>query len=272
MRRTLTAYVFLAPSLLIIGVFTVWPLIKAAGYIGDYLAVLTDADFLRAVGNTALYSVLATPVTVAGALGLALLLHGTFVGRTFFRAAIFVPAVVSMGVVAIAWAFLLDQNIGLITHWLHQLGISTGLGLRDPDLALGYLAVVHVWRNVGFFAVMYLAGLNTIPRTYYESVQLDGANAWQRFRYVTWPLLSNTTAFVCILAVIAAVQAFDHIYVMTRGGPLQSTETLVYLLYDKAFIELELGYASTVGWVLLIVVFGLSLLQNTYFSRRVVTY
>ncbi|MBB5959752.1 ABC-type sugar transport system permease subunit [Saccharothrix tamanrassetensis] len=284
--RTLTAYAFLAPSLAVIGLFTVWPLILAAGssvraarpgsgeWVGadNYVAVLNSEEFRNALGNTAVYVVLATPVTVACALGLALLLNRKLAGRTFFRAAVFVPAVVSLGVTAISWRFLLSPEIGLVTHWLHRLGIPAGNGIRDPDLGLAYLAVVHVWRNVGFYAVMYLAGLNTIPRTYYESAHLDGANAWQRFRHITWPLLGNTTAFVSILAVVTAVQAFDHVFVMTGGGPYSSTETLVYLLYRKGFEDLEFGYAATLGWIVLLMVFALSLAQNLYFSRRVVGY
>ncbi|WP_433260761.1 carbohydrate ABC transporter permease [Actinosynnema sp. CS-041913] len=284
--RALTAYAFLAPSLVVIGLFTVWPLVMAAGssvrdvrpgggeWVGadNYLAVLHSDDFRNALGNTAVYVALATPVTVACALGLALLLDRKLAGRSFFRSAVFVPAVVSLGVMAISWRFLLDPEIGLVPYWLHRLGIPAGNGIRDPDLGLVYLAVVHVWRNVGFYAVMYLAGLSTIPRTFYESVHLDGANAWQRFRHITWPLLGNTTAFVSILAVVTAVQAFDHVFVMTGGGPFSSTETLVYLLYRKGFEDLEFGYAATLGWIVLLLVFALSLAQNLYFSRRVVRY
>jgi ABC-type sugar transport system permease subunit len=120
--------------------------------------------------------------------------------------------------------------------------------------------------------VMYLAGLQTIPRTYYEAAVIDGAGPWQRFRRVTWPLLSNTTAFVFIIAAIAALQVFDQVFVMTHGGPHFATESLVYLVYRKGFQDFEFGYASAIAWVLVVVVFALSLAQNVFFSRRAVRY
>jgi ABC-type sugar transport system permease subunit len=211
-------------------------------------------------------------VTIALALTFAVMLNRRLAGRAFFRAAIFLPAVLSLGVMAIAWDFLLDPDIGLIPHWLAPLGVSFGSGKASPDIAFAYVAVVGIWKNVGFYMVMYLAGLATIPGELYEAAAIDGVSAFQRFRYVTWPLLSNTSAFVFIMATIASLQAFDQVFVMTRGGPYFQTETLVYLLYRKGFQDFQFGYASAVGWVLIIMVFFISIVQNAFFNRREVTY
>ncbi|MFD9948739.1 carbohydrate ABC transporter permease [Nonomuraea sp. NPDC059023] len=285
-RRTATAYAFLAPTLIVVGVFMVWPMLQSLADsfydksigpgtfvgLGNYTKLLADPAFLVALRNTVFYAVVATPVAVALALGLALLLNGHVRGRGFFRSALFLPSVVSLGVVAIAWKFLLDPDIGLVTYWLRGLGVDVGDGVRDADVAMWYLIGVGVWKNAGFYMVMYLAGLQTIPRMYYEAATIDGAGPWQRFRKVTWPLLGHTTMFVFIIAAIAALQVFDQIFVMTRGGPHFATESLVYLVYRKGLQDFEFGYASAIAWVLVLIVFVLSLAQNVFFSRRAVRY
>ena len=131
---------------------------------------------------------------------------------------------------------------------------------------------VGVWKNVGFYMVMYLAGLQSIPQDLHEAATLDGAGGWQRFRNITWPLLSNQTMLIVILAAIATIQAFDQIFVMTRGGPYFKTETLVMLIYRVGFNELRLGYGAAISWTLLVLVFMLSMLQFAYFRKRAVTY
>jgi ABC-type sugar transport system permease subunit len=195
------------------------------------------------------------------------------VGRDFIRTAIFMPFIVSMAIISFAWSFLLDANIGLITYWLSKVGFVTEQGwLTDPQLAMPAVMVVGVWKSVGFYMVMYLAGLQSIPTEIYEAATVDGAGPWNRFRHITWPLLANQTMLVSIMAAIATIQVFDQIYVMTRGGPFFSTETLVMLIYRVGFQDLQLGYGSAVAWVLMILVFALSMLQFGYFRKRAVTY
>jgi len=286
-RRILTAYAFMAPSLLVIAVFLVWPMIRAfqvsfmdysvlggSEWIGleNYRNLLSDPAFRNALGNTLYYAAITTPASVGLALGLALLLNQAVPARGFFRGAIFLPVVTSLAIVAIAWTFLLDPDIGLINYWLAKLGVHSGGWLRDPQWAMPAVILVGIWKNVGFYMVMYLAGLQSIPREFYEAASVDGATAWQRFRRITWPLLANTTMFVFIIAAIAALQAFDQIYVMTRGGPFFQTETLVMQIYRLGFTEFEMGYAAAISWVLVLLIFVLSLLQVFYFSRRVVRY
>ncbi|MCC6495320.1 MAG: sugar ABC transporter permease [Propionibacteriaceae bacterium] len=287
-RRERTAWLFMAPSILIIGAFMLWPLLQSAylsftqynriqpaRWVGarNYVELVQDEQVWNALGNTAWYAVVVTPVTVVLALLFAIFLNRPMVGREFVRTAIFMPFIVSMAIISFAWSFLLDANIGLVTYWLSKVGFVTEQGwLTDPQLAMPAVMVVGVWKSVGFYMVMYLAGLQSIPTELYEAATVDGAGAWNRFRHITWPLLANQTMLVSIMAAIATIQVFDQIYVMTRGGPFFSTETLVMLIYRVGFQDLQLGYGSAVSWVLMILVFALSMLQFGYFRKRAVTY
>lgn len=287
-RRQVTAWLFLAPALLLLVAFTLYPmaqavylsltdynLISAAEWVGlgNYTELFADPAFWNAFWNTIVYAAVVTPTTVALALAFAIMLNQAFFGRTFVRTAIFLPFIVSLGIIAIAWSFLLDPNIGLLSYWLSRIGIVTEQGwLSDPSFAMPAVMMVGVWKFVGFYMVIYLAGLQSIPGDLYEAAKLDGANAMQRFRSVTFPLLSNQTLLVSVLALIATLQAFDQIYVMTRGGPYFKTETLVMLIYREGFQELRFGYASAISFVLLIFVFILSMVQYGWLRRRAVTY
>lgn len=287
-HRTRTAWLFLTPALAILVAFTLYPmaqavwlsftdynLIRAAEFIGlsNYAELFGDPAFWNAFTNTILYAAVVTPVTVILALLFAMMLNQRFRGRAFARTAIFLPFIVSLGIIAIAWAFLLDPNIGLLSYWLGLVGIVPEQGwLSDPRYAMAAVMIVGVWKNVGFYMVIYLAGLQSIPVDMYEAARLDGAGPWQRFRRITLPLLSNQTLLVSVLALIATLQAFDQIYVMTRGGPFFRTETLVMLIYREGFQELRFGYASAISFVLLIFVFILSMIQFGYLRRKQVTY
>ncbi len=286
-RRSLSAYTFVAPSVIILGVFLAWPMIwsfrtsfyEASQFapptfvgLDNYTKLLSDPTFRGDLINTLVYAAVVTPVAVGLALIFALMLHRRLRGRSFFRASIFLPAVLSLGVMGIAWDFVLDPNIGLLPRWLAHVGWSLGNGVDDPTWAMAYVMFVGVWKNAGFYMVMYLAGLGTVPSEFYEAAAIDGAGPWARFRHITWPLLSNTTLFVFVIAAIASLQAFDQIFVMTNGGPFFKTETLVYLVYRKGFSDFEFGYASAVAWVLVLMVFLVSIVQNFYFGRRQVRY
>lgn len=283
-RRTRTALAFLAPALLVLGVFVVWPMISAlqmsftdasgfgqAEWVGleNYTRIFTDPDILDAVGNTVLYAVLFTPTAVIVALALALLLNDPRLPfRGLFRTALFLPFIISLAVGALAWSYLIDPQVGLLHYWLRGLGLDLGNVLQDPTLAMPAVAMVAVWKNFGFYMVIFLAGLQDIPGSLYEAAKMDGAGAWSRFRHITLPMLSNTTAFVLIFALIAALQAFDQIYVMTGGGPYGSTQTVVMEIYESGFRKLELGFASALSYVLLLATLVLSLVQFVFFGRR----
>lgn len=283
-RGRLAAALFTAPALLILGAFVAWPMVAAlrlsftdssgfgdATWVGldNYARVFTDPDILDALGNTVLYAALFTPAAVVIALLLALALDSDALPfRGLFRTVLFVPFVVSLAVGAFAWSYLLDPQIGLLNHWLGGLGLHLGNVLQDPSWAMPTVALVAVWKSFGFYMVIFLAGLQEIPRSLIEAAQIDGAGPLQRLRHLTLPLLSNTFAFVLIVALIAALQAFDQIYVMTGGGPYRSTQTVVMEIYESGFRKLDLGLASALSYVLLLVTLLLSLAQFAFFGRR----
>jgi multiple sugar transport system permease protein len=287
-RRILVAYTFMLPSLIVLAVFMFYPLIRAAilsftnysvfgvtKYVGlsNYITLLHNSQFWGDLVNTVYYAGVTTPVSVALALALALLLNRRGLpGRGVLRAAIFLPAVVSLAVAAIPFRLMFTPSIGLITYWLGAIGVHSTDWLDSTTLAMPAVIIVGVWKNVGFYMVIYLAGLQTIPKEFYEAARIDGASAWQRFRNVTWPLLSNTTMFVTIIALIASFQAFDQIFVMTQGGPAFSTETLVMLIYREGFQQFQMGYASAIGYVLVLIILLFSLFQMRYFNRRAIRY
>lgn len=286
-RRSVAAWVFLTPALLILGIFVGWPMISAlmtsftdariAGtpdFIGleNYITLFQDPRVLGALGNTAVYAIGTVPISVALALLFAIVLNRAIPARSFFRAVLFFPFIVSLGIVSIAWGFMLDPQVGIIAAWMSELGLPIGNGIRDPAWAMPFVIVVGIWRNVGFFMVMYLAGLQSIPEDVSEAASLDGVNAWQRFRFITFPLLSNTTMFVVMVAAIFAFQAFDQIYVMTAGGPFFRTETMVMLIYSTGFQDFEMGYATAISWVLVLIVLTLSIIQLRFFNGKSVQY
>ena len=156
----------------------------------------------------------------------------------------------------------------MLNYWLRGVGIQLGNVLQDPTLAMPTVALVAVWKTFGFYMVIFIAGLQEIPGSLREAAVVDGASAWQRLVHITLPMLSNTFAFVLIVALIAALQAFDQIYVMTGGGPFGSTQTIVMEIYESGFRELELGFASALSYVLLAITLLLSLVQFVFFGRR----
>ncbi|WP_030160226.1 carbohydrate ABC transporter permease [Glycomyces sp. NRRL B-16210] len=282
--RNAKALAFLAPALVVIGLFVIWPMLSAlrlsftdaSGFgreewigLENYRTVFTDPDVFDAVANTVWYTVLFTPTAVIAALALALLLNSPHLPfRSFFRTALFVPFVVSFAVAAFAWSYLIDPRVGLLNYWLRGLGVQMGDVLQDPDLAMPAVAFVAVWKLFGFYFVIFLAGLQDIPTSLYEAARMDGAGPWSRLRHVTLPMLSNTMAFVLVFAMIAALQAFDQIYVMTGGGPYGNTQTVVMEIYESGFRKLDIGFASALSYVLLIATLLLSLVQFVFFGRK----
>jgi len=283
-RRSRAALAFLAPALIVLAVFVVWPMVSAlqmsftdasgfgeAEWVGldNYARIFTDPDIRDAVLNTVVYAVLFTPTAVVVALGLALLLTSDRLPfRGMFRTALFLPFIISLAVAALAWSYLIDPQVGLLHYWLRGIGIDLGNVLQDPTLAMPAVALVAVWKNFGFYMVIFMAGLQEIPGSLYEAAKMDGANAWTRFWRITLPMLSSTTAFVLIFATIAALQAFDQIYVMTGGGPYGNTQTVVMEIYESGFRKLDLGFASALSYVLLLATLVLSIVQFVFFGRR----
>ena len=278
------ALAFLLPSLVILTLFVGWPMVSALrlsytdasglggeNWVGlaNYIRIFTDPRILGTLVTTAYYTLLFAPAAIIAALLLAMLLNNRrLFARGFFRTALFLPFVVSLAVAAFAWTYLIDPQVGLVSYWLQGLGIHLGNVLQDPVLAMPTVVLVAVWKSFGFYMVIFIAGLQEIPASLYEAATIDGAGPWRRFTNVTLPQLNNTLAFVVVFAMIAALQAFDQIYVMTGGGPYRTTQTVVMEIYDKGFKQLDLGLATALSYVLLAATLILSLIQFRFFGRR----
>jgi multiple sugar transport system permease protein len=237
-------------------VFMHWDLVRAPAFAGfDNVGRLaTDTRFWRAVANTFVFLGIHLPLQIATALTLALALNRPLVFRAFWRAAFFLPVVISGAVVAILWNALYATDVGLINSLLARVGVSPVPWLTDPSLAMPAIAVMVTWKNVGFYVVIYLAGLQYIPRSCQEAIELDGATTWQRFRHLTLPLLLPQTILVVTLSTINGFQLFIEPYVMTGGGPLRRTFSVVLYMYTNAFSYQKMGYAATIGVALALII------------------
>lgn len=277
-RQARAGYVFILPSLIILSVFVFWPIVQSLvlslqkwqfgvadpPWVGleNFARLFADRRFWGALRNTLNYTLVTVPIGLLLSLLLALALNEKLPGRALLRSAFFLPVIASLAIVAIVWKFLLNPDIGLLAYWLKQLGIPTNNWLRDVRYAMPAVMMVAIWKSLGFNMVIFLAGLQGISETYYEAAKVDGANRWQRFRFVTLPLLRPTLIFVLVISVIGSFQVFDQVYVMTpRGGPLFSTETLVTYIYYQGVELIDISYAASIGVVLFFIVFVLTLIQ-----------
>ena len=226
--------------------------------------LLADPTFLRVLGTTAIYLVGVVPPIVIGALALAVLVNRALPGMHWFRGAFYTPVLVSIVVAAIAFRWLYAEN-GLINGWGEALfgDAFTPIGfLTDPLLALPSVMVVTLWKGLGYYMVIFLAGLQGIPKDLYEAAELDGSVGWRQHLDITLPLLRPYVALVAVISAIAATKVFEEVFLMTQGGPADSTRTVVYYVYDLAFQELEISYACTAGLALFLVVLVLGLIQQ----------
>ena len=245
-------------------VFLRWDLVTAPAFAGlDNLSTLVhDARFWQSIGNVLLFLAIHVPLQIAVALALAVALDRPLVARSFWRAAFFLPVVISGAVVTILWSSLYATDVGLLNRMLGHIGVGPIPWLTDPAIAMPAIAVMVTWKNVGFYVVIYLAGLQYIPRSCYEAIDLEGATAWQRFRHVTLPLLRPQTALVVTLSTINGFQLFIEPYIMTGGGPLRRTLTPVLYMYKNAFAYQKMGYAATVGLALALAIFAVLIIQR----------
>lgn len=278
-RRNLRiGLMFTAPALVVLAIFVFYPAVKtfitslttdrinrSGKFVGfqNYIDLFQSADFWTDIRNTIVYAVLYAPIVVIVALAFALLLNRKdlkFVG--FFRTCMFLPFVISLTVAAIAWQFILSPSLGLVPYWVSQIfGIENLNLLGTRETAMATIVFITVWKNFGYFMVIFLAGLQGISQELYEAASLDGANAWQKFRYITLPALRPTFNYVVIFGLIGSFQVFDQVFILTSGGPARATETIVYRIYTEAFGNGKLGYASALSYVLLIMTLIVGLIQ-----------
>jgi multiple sugar transport system permease protein len=282
-RRILIGYLFVLPSLSVLGLFVVWPIIQtiwmsfnnvdflnqSSMWIGadNYRGLASDSRFWNALRNTAFYTLGVVPVGLILSLLAALALAQPLRGRSLFRAGFFLPVVSSFAVVAIVWQFLLNQDIGILAYWSRILHLPAAAWLNSTVWALPAVIIVGIWKGLGFNMVILLAGIMGISDTYYEAAAIDGAGPFTRFFQITLPMLRPTALFVLVMAVIGSFQVFDQVYVMTRGGPLFSTETIVTYLYHQGFELYQMGYASAIAVVLFVI-----LLVLTFFQLKFLRY
>ncbi|MEB3226225.1 MAG: sugar ABC transporter permease [Synechococcus sp.] len=282
--RFLTPYLFLLPALSILGLAVALPALQAfylsfteyqydltqvPRWVGlkNFTLLLQDDLFWKTLGNTLLYLIGVVPILVSFSLGLAILVNQTLRGITWFRAAFYTPVIVSLVVAGIAWRALYASN-GFLNQLLKQLGLGDGIPwLTDPKLALWSVMLVTIWKGLGYYMVIYLAGLQGISPELYEAASLDGSDGWRKHLDITVPLMRPYILLVSVISAISATKVFEEIYVMTQGGPLNASKTVVYYLYEQAFQNLEISYACTIGLVLFLVIFVLSIF-NLYLSRQ----
>jgi multiple sugar transport system permease protein len=280
--ETRAALLFLAPSLLLIAIFFLAPVL--AGFvlsltdfdlysIGDihnlrfiafrnYRELAGNAIFWKALVNTLYFSLVGGPLTVAVSLAAALLVNARLTRwKALFRTIYFAPVVTTLVAVAIVFKYLYSPRFGMLNRGLAHLGIPGVDWLGDPHWAMFSIIILAVWRGFGYTMIIFIAGLQNIPEELYEAARIDGAGAWRQFRHVTLPMLGPTFLFVGIVTAIGQLQIFGEPYVMTRGGPLNSTLTAVMLMYEQGFKWWRMGYAAGVAFVLFLIISAATLLQ-----------
>jgi multiple sugar transport system permease protein len=282
LRRAGAAWCFVTPALLVIGVFFVLPVLAALALsltdfdiyaladsrnlrlvgLRNYAELLQTPLFWRAFGNTLYFVVIGVPLSITVSLGAALLLHSRLVRfRAFFRTALFAPVVTTLVAVAVIWRYLFNTHYGLLNYTLSRIGIAPIDWLGDPLWAMPAIIVFAVWKNFGYNMIIFLAGLQSIPEPLYEAARIDGASIWRQFRHITLPMLAPIVTLVNILTIAGYFQLFAEPYVMTQGGPLQSTVSVLYFMYEEGFKWWNLGSASAIAFVLFLFIVCVTALQ-----------
>jgi multiple sugar transport system permease protein len=281
-RRNLAAWAFAGPALIVIAVFFFLPVLAGFAlsftdfdiyaladlsnlrFIGlaNYIELLQTPLFWRALLNTLYFVAVGVPLSIAVSLGAALLLNSRLARfKPFFRTALFAPVVTTLVAVAIVWRYLLHTRTGLINHALAWFGLGPVDWLGDPAWAMPAIILFAVWKNFGYNMIIFLAGLQSIPADQYEAARIDGASALQQFRHVTLPALAPVILLVSVLTMAGYFQLFAEPYVMTQGGPLQSTVSVLYFMYEEGFKWWNLGFASAIAFMLFIIMFAVTALQ-----------
>jgi multiple sugar transport system permease protein len=282
------AWAFVAPALMVIAVFFFLPVV--AGFalsftdfdiyaladignlrfvgLANYAELLQTPLFWKALGNTLYFVGVGVPLSIAASLGAALLLNSKLARfRPFFRVALFAPVVTTLVAVAIVWRYLLHTRSGLINYGLESVGLAPIDWLGDPHWAMPAIILFAVWKNFGYNMIIFLAGLQSIPEELYEAARIDGASSGQQLRHVTLPSLAPVVLLVSVLTMAGYFQLFAEPYVMTQGGPLQSTVSVLYFMYEEGFKWWNLGFASAIAFVLFVLMFAVTMLQ-LYVARR----
>lgn len=279
-NKTISSYLLVSPYLIHILVFVLfpvgfslflsfheWNIISPMEYVGlsNYEKFLQDQYFLKSLRNTLVFLAIHIPLQISIALGLAVILNQKVWFRAFFRGAFFMPVVVSGVVVTILWQQLYGYEMGSINLFLMSLGFEKIGWLTDPQWAMPSIAIMATWKNVGLYIILFLVGLQSVPKSLYEASELEGATPWQQFWHITLPVINPTVIMVMILSTIGGFSLFIEPYVMTGGGPLNSTLSAVLYIYKQGFFYYHMGYAATLGLILALII-----LLVVFFQRMVI--
>ncbi|WP_311081104.1 sugar ABC transporter permease [Paenibacillus polymyxa] len=274
-HQALWGYLFIGPQFLGLLCFSLLPLLYAFylsfvnwdGFgvplfvgLDNFKGQLSDPDFWKALMNTMYYMVLVIPAGIILALLVAIVLNKVK-GKEIYRLFFFMPVVTSSVSVGVIWMWILNGEFGILNHLLRVIGITGPMWLTDTQWVIPSIALLSVWLGLGYNMVIFLAGLQGISKSYYEAAEIDGASKFQQLRYITLPLLSPTTFFVTIMMVISSFQVFDQAFVMTNGGPAKASYTLVYHIYDQAFIDFTMGESAAAAMILFVIILVFTLLQ-----------
>lgn len=275
LTRQLTPYLFLLPAIVVLGItvfypalqafylsFTRYDLIDAPRWIGwaNFKRLWVDQVFWQTLRNTLLYLMCVVPVLVIAPLGLAILANQKLRGVRWFRVAYYTPVIISIVVAGIAWKWLYADN-GLFNQALEAMGLGRIGWLTDPNWSIFSVMAVTVWKGLGYYMVIYLAGLQAIPADLYEAAAIDGSDGLRKHWDITVPLMRPYLLLVAVISAISATKVFEEIFIMTQGGPLNSSKTIVYYVYDQAFKNLEISYACTIGLVMFLIILVLSIVR-----------
>lgn len=285
--ETVQAYLFLLPTLIGLVLFnlvpiiasgiisfTNWDILTEARFVGfqNYRTLAADSLFQAAFKNTFYYTFVSVPLLIVIPFGLALMLNQKIRGTVFFRTCFFMPVVTSTVAVSTVWFWIYNSDFGLINLLIYQiLGVAGPNWLGSAQWAMPAIIIMSVWKSAGYNMVIFLAGLQGIPKNLYESASIDGVTSWQKLRYITIPLVSPTTFFVLIMTMINSFQVFEQTYMLTKGGPHYATLSMVYYTYQQSFEYFRMGYASAMAWVLFMVTMAFTFIQM-YFQKKWVRY
>jgi len=280
----LSALLFLSPTLIVFTAFILFPVFfsfylsfqKWNMFSGDttfvgldnYIRLFQNEEFWQVLKNTVIYTVGTIPLNMAFSLFIAYILNKKIIGKKFLRTAFFAPVIISPVAAALIWRWLYDPNFGLVNYFIAIFGVDAVNWLNDPSAAMFALIIMGVWKTFGINMVLFSAGLQGIPDSYYEAADIDGAGKMHKFWYITIPMLAPTTFFILVMSMISSFQVFDIVYVLTSGGPLGSTKVLVFYVYEYAFKFFEMGYASAAAYVLFAILFAVTMLQVKYMKTR----
>jgi ABC-type sugar transport system permease subunit len=284
-RDHLLFLAFIAPNFLLLGVFSYWPLLYQAylsltrwdminptkAFVGlrNYRFMFSEPGFHKVLLNTAYFTGAVLIGSLILGLALAMLLNQRLRGRNIVRGIVFAPFVLSGAAVGLVWAYIFDPVYGLMRVVLGWFGIGSPDWLVSTTWAMPAVIIVYLWKNAGYSAIIFLAGLQNIPAELYDAAKVDGATGWQSFRHITLPQLSPTTFFISVTTIIFSIQAFDIIAVMTEGGPVDATTTLIWYLYQQGFRAFRAGLAAAVGMLLFVLMLVITLIQVFVVQRRV---